>query len=83
MQEAARAAFPCRRSQIPGHGRGRAGFSSPCPANRSRPFQTKLKLETLILCDYTHFTGKTRGANGRTVGCCHSPFHVMKGKLHE
>jgi hypothetical protein len=51
--------------------------------DRSRPFKTKLKLETLILCDYTHFTGKTRGANGRTVGCCHSPFHVTRGKLHE
>jgi hypothetical protein len=29
--------------------------------------KTKLKLETLILCDYTHFTGKTRGGKGRTV----------------
>jgi thioredoxin-dependent peroxiredoxin len=30
------------------------------------PFKTKLKLETLVLCDYTHFTGRTRGANRRT-----------------
>jgi hypothetical protein len=83
MHGAARAAFLCRRSQLPGHARGRAGFSSPCPANRSRPFKTKLKLEPVIVCDYTHFTGKTRGENGRTDGGCRSPFHVTKGKPHE
>jgi hypothetical protein len=82
MRGAASAAFPSRRSQSPDHARSRDGFSSPCPANRSRPFNTKLKLESLILGDYTHFTGKTRGANEQT-GCCRSPFDVTKGKRHE
>jgi hypothetical protein len=67
MHEATRAAFPTRRSQFPGHARSRRGFSSSCPANRSRPFKTKLKLETLILCDYTRFTGKTRSTIGQKV----------------
>ena len=48
------AALLFRRSQFPSQARNPAGLSSPCPTNRSRPFKSKLKLETLILYAYTH-----------------------------
>ncbi|MGO9845521.1 MAG: hypothetical protein ACLPKT_02640, partial [Methylocella sp.] len=55
MQGEAFAAPACRRSQFPSPARDQAGFSSLCSTNRSRPFKSKLKLETLILYAYTHF----------------------------
>lgn len=72
-----------RCSQLPSHMRGRAGFSSPSPANRSLPFKSKLKLESLNRLAYTHFTQKPRGANRQGHDICQSPLNVTKGRPHE